>query len=79
MLTTLRATVQGDRIRWHEHSEGVFPRSRPVPVLITPLEEPPGAATAQAHGATLVTHNPDDFKWIAGLGLLDPFAAGPAS
>jgi predicted nucleic acid-binding protein len=31
------------------------------------------AATALAHGATLVTHNTDDFKWIGGLALLDPF------
>ena len=31
------------------------------------------AATAMAHGATLVTHNAEDFKWIAGLAVLDPF------
>ena len=37
------------------------------------------AATALAHGATLVTHNTDDFKWIAGLTLLDPFTQVPAS
>ncbi len=31
------------------------------------------AATALTHGATVVTHNTDDFKWVAGLALLDPF------
>jgi predicted nucleic acid-binding protein len=31
------------------------------------------AATALAQGATLVTRNTDDFKWISGLALLDPF------
>jgi hypothetical protein len=30
------------------------------------------AATALAYGATLVTHNTDDFRWITGLALLDP-------
>ncbi|MBI5385741.1 MAG: hypothetical protein HZA90_13765 [Verrucomicrobia bacterium] len=45
MLTTLKATVQGDRIQWLEDSEGVFPASRLVQALITPLEEPPVAAT----------------------------------
>lgn len=45
MLTTLKATVQGDRIQWLEDSEGVFPPSRLVQALITPLEEPPAAAT----------------------------------
>ncbi len=37
------------------------------------------AATALAHGATLVTHNTDDFKWIAGLMLLDPLVTTRAS
>jgi hypothetical protein len=45
MLTTLKATIQGDRIRWLEDSERVFPPSRLVQALITPLEEPPAAAT----------------------------------
>ena len=31
------------------------------------------AGTALAYGRTLVTRNVDDFKWIAGLSLLDPF------
>ena len=35
------------------------------------------AATALAHGLTLVTRNLDDFKWIAGLALFNPFAPGP--
>jgi hypothetical protein len=39
MLTTLKATVQGDRIRWLEESQGVFPPNRPVQALVTPLEE----------------------------------------
>ena len=34
------------------------------------------AATALADGLTLVTRNVDDFKWIAGLSLLNPFAPG---
>ncbi len=45
MLRTLKATVQGDRIRWLENSEAVFPPSRLVQALITPLEEPAAAAT----------------------------------
>lgn len=32
------------------------------------------AATALVHGRTLVTHNTGDFRWIAGLILLDPLA-----
>ena len=30
------------------------------------------AATAITHGLALVTHNTEDFRWIAGLELLDP-------
>jgi len=45
MRTTLKATVQGDRIRWLENSEGVFPPGRLVQALITPLEEPTASAT----------------------------------
>jgi toxin FitB len=37
------------------------------------------AATALAHGATLVTRNTDDFKWITGLTLVDPFVSAPTS
>jgi len=40
MLTTLKATIQGDRIRWLEDSEEVFPPTRLVNALITPLEQP---------------------------------------
>ena len=40
MLTTLKATVQGDGIRWLEDSGGAFPPGRLVPALITPLEGP---------------------------------------
>jgi hypothetical protein len=47
MLTTLKATVQGDRIRWLENSDRFFPPSRLVQVLITPLEELPPAATSR--------------------------------
>jgi predicted nucleic acid-binding protein len=35
------------------------------------------AGTALVHGLTLVTRNADDFKWIAGLSLLNPFAPQP--
>lgn len=35
------------------------------------------AGTALTHGLTLVTRNADDFKWIAGLSILNPFAIGP--
>jgi toxin FitB len=35
------------------------------------------AATALTHGATLVTRNTDDFKWIVGLALFDPFLSAP--
>ena len=31
-------------------------------------------ATALVHGLRLVTRNADDFKHVAGLELLDPFA-----
>lgn len=33
------------------------------------------AGTALAHGLTLVTCNTDDFRWIAGLSLLDPLTS----
>jgi predicted nucleic acid-binding protein len=36
------------------------------------------AATALVHDKTLVTRNTADFRWIAGLRLLDPFAAPPS-
>ena len=32
------------------------------------------AATALELGLTLVTHNVRDYRWIAGLELLDPLA-----
>lgn len=35
------------------------------------------AGTALVHDRTLVTRNLDDFKWIAGLRLLDPLAVAP--
>ena len=34
------------------------------------------AGTALAHGLNLVTRNADDFKWIAGLSVLNPFTLG---
>jgi predicted nucleic acid-binding protein len=33
------------------------------------------AGTALAHGLTLVTRNVEDFHWIQGLSLLNPFIA----
>ena len=35
------------------------------------------AATALVHGLTLVTRNVSDFRWIAGLQLIDPVAPPP--
>jgi predicted nucleic acid-binding protein len=35
------------------------------------------AATALAHGLTLVTRNTKDFDWIADLPLFDPFEEAP--
>ncbi len=35
------------------------------------------AGTALAHGLTLVTRNTQDFRWIDGLPLLDPFEDTP--
>ena len=35
------------------------------------------AATAMTHNLTLVTHNTEDFRWIAGLELLDPLTNNP--
>ena len=32
------------------------------------------AATALVHDLSLVTHNTEDFRWINGLGLLDPLS-----
>jgi predicted nucleic acid-binding protein len=36
------------------------------------------AATSLVHDRALVTRNVDDFRWIAGIRLIDPFAAPPA-
>ena len=35
------------------------------------------AATAMIHNLALVTHNTEDFRWIAGLELLDPLTNNP--
>src|SRR5688572_6322534 len=35
------------------------------------------AATALVHDRPLVTRNVDDFRWIVGLSLLNPFEAQP--
>jgi predicted nucleic acid-binding protein len=35
------------------------------------------AGTALAHGLTLVTRNVEDFQWIQGLSLLNPFDVEP--
>jgi predicted nucleic acid-binding protein len=36
------------------------------------------AGTALAHGLTLVTRNVEDFHWIQGLSLLNPFDSEPS-
>jgi toxin FitB len=36
------------------------------------------AGTALAHGLTLVTRNVEDFQWIQGLSLLNPFEPEPS-
>ncbi len=36
------------------------------------------AGTALAHGLTLVTRNVEDFRWIQGLSLLNPFDIAPS-
>jgi len=74
MLTTLKATVRGDRIQWLEESQGVFPPNRPVQALVTPLEEsiamPSPDEQSQRRVAAL--------KKLAGMsafpGILDPVA-----
>ena len=35
------------------------------------------AGTALVHSLTLVTRNVEDFQWIQGLSLLNPFDAEP--
>ncbi len=35
------------------------------------------AGTALVFGLTLVTRNVDDFQWLAGLSVLDPFTTTP--
>jgi toxin FitB len=35
------------------------------------------AGTAIVHGLTLVTRNVEDFQWIQGLSLLNPFDTAP--
>ena len=35
------------------------------------------AGTALVHGLTLVTRNVEDFQWIQGLSLLNPFDTEP--
>jgi hypothetical protein len=37
MLSTLKATIHGDRIEWHETTENIVPSDRPVEVLVTIL------------------------------------------
>jgi hypothetical protein len=36
------------------------------------------AGTALARGLTLVTRNVEDFRWIQGLSLLNPFDIAPS-
>ncbi len=53
--------------RWQQH-----PPRRPLPTIDSLL-----AATALAHGLTLVTRNLRDFQF-PGLEVLDPWSAGAA-
>lgn len=74
MLTTLKATVQGDRIRWLEDSEGAFPPTRLIQALITPLEEPSASPSSAERSQRRVIA----LKKLAGAnafcGIEDPLA-----
>jgi len=37
------------------------------------------AGTALVYGLTLVTRNAEDFQWIQGLSLLNPFEEAPSA
>jgi len=37
MLTTLKATVQGDKLHWLDSPDDLLPANQPVPVLVTIL------------------------------------------
>jgi hypothetical protein len=54
VLTTLKATVEGDKLRWQESPDGLLPANRPVPVLVTILNGK-GEASAAEQGRRRVT------------------------
>ena len=71
--------------------EGIFRRSEILPLSFDVAEQAADlrqqrrmglgdaiiAATAIVHNLALVTHNTEDFRWIAGLELLDPISNYP--
>ncbi len=49
MLTTLKATVEGDKLHWLESPHDLLPANQPVPVLVTILNgRGEASAAAQA-------------------------------
>lgn len=74
MLTTLKATVQGDRIHWLEESQGTFPPNREVQALIIPLDENPGGLSPEEKGQRRVAALKNLAKLGAFAGIQDPAA-----
>lgn len=55
MLSTLKAVVQGDKIRWQEAVDDVLPSDHPVEVLVTILEGRPNGLSPEERGRRRVT------------------------
>lgn len=74
MLTTLKATVEGDKLCWQESPDGLLPANQPVPVLVTILNGKSEVSAAEhGHRRVAVLHKlaalnalskiPDPAKW----------------
>jgi hypothetical protein len=50
MLTTLKATVEGDKLHWQEAPGDALPANQPVEVLVTILNGQGDGDSAAAHG-----------------------------